>query len=654
MKLNELNAIQPSAVNSEDNLYLLHKISAQEFEDKKINIGDMASAIPYDNTESELDATNLQDAIDEIAQDGGASSLNDLNDVDIVQPDAKQLLQYNSSSHSWENVKYIEGNSNTASGVYSHAEGDHTSATGGSSHTEGYYTTAEDFTAHAEGERTTASGYISHAEGSWTTASGRYSHSEGEHTIALGSHAHAEGHYTKAQGNCSHAEGNGEINDTVVYVLASGYGSHAEGGQTKATGNYAHAEGAITQATNFQAHSEGKSTIASGENSHAEGYQTQATHFQAHAEGNGTQAKQNNAHAEGYYTQATNFQAHSEGKSTIASGQNSHAEGIYTKASGNASHAEGSGMYDDSGEEPAISYNEASGFASHAEGYYTQAEGVGSHAEGYQTTANGNYSHAGGLSAKAVGKSSFIHGANFSDYSFSFQFALDLSSISDRHLDGKYYFDNACDFNGKTITIKLLNPDKRFSSLFYKLDLNAGLSINDQTTHQSVYGFGYVFTGPFVFSTANNYSISLIPTIPSTTTTIPAHTYITEEQCILSREGGYTGLTNTSSEANGSESIVLGTGLNAIGNSQTVIGTLNSTDDTKAFILGNGKVNYAGETVGTDITVTRSNALTVDWDGNLETAGTIKALNIPDPPTTDGTYTLTCTVLNGVATYSWT
>ena len=163
-----------------------------------------------------------------------------------------------------------------------------------------------------------------------------------------------------------------------------------------------------------------------------------------------------------------------------------------------------------------------------------------------------------------------------------------------------------------------------------------------------------MFTGPFVFSAANNYSISLIPTIPSTTMTIPAHTYITEEQCILSRGGGYTGLTNTSSEANGSESIVLGTGLNAIGNSQTVIGTLNSTDDTKAFILGNGKVNYAGETVGTDITVTRSNALTVDWDGNLETAGTIKALNIPDPPTTDGTYTLTCTVLNGVATYSWT
>ena len=30
-----------------------------------------------------------------------------------------------------------------------------------------------------------------------------------------------------------------------------------------------------------------------------------------------------------------------------------------------------------------------------------------------------------------------------------------------------------------------------------------------------------------------------------------------------------------------------------------------------------------------------------------------KLTNIPDPPTTDGTYTLTCTVLNGEATYSW-
>ena len=27
---------------------------------------------------------------------------------------------------------------------------------------------------------------------------------------------------------------------------------------------------------------------------------------------------------------------------------------------------------------------------------------------------------------------------------------------------------------------------------------------------------------------------------------------------------------------------------------------------------------------------------------------------LPDPPTTDGTYTLTCTVTNGVPTYSWT
>lgn len=28
-------------------------------------------------------------------------------------------------------------------------------------------------------------------------------------------------------------------------------------------------------------------------------------------------------------------------------------------------------------------------------------------------------------------------------------------------------------------------------------------------------------------------------------------------------------------------------------------------------------------------------------------------VNIPNPPTTDGTYTLKCTVASGVATYSW-
>lgn len=55
-----------------------------------------------------------------------------------------------------------------------------------------------------------------------------------------------------------------------------------------------------------------------------------------------------------------------------------------------------------------------------------------------------------------------------------------------------------------------------------------------------------------------------------------------------------------------------------------------------AFIIGNGTSDNA-----------RSNALTVDWDGNLV------CNNIPAAPTTDGNYVLKCSIVDGVATYSW-
>lgn len=54
------------------------------------------------------------------------------------------------------------------------------------------------------------------------------------------------------------------------------------------------------------------------------------------------------------------------------------------------------------------------------------------------------------------------------------------------------------------------------------------------------------------------------------------------------------------------------------------------------MVLGNGTAYDA-----------RSNALTVDWNGNLV------CNNIPAPPAGDGTYNLQCSIVDGVATYSW-
>ena len=60
------------------------------------------------------------------------------------------------------------------------------------------------------------------------------------------------------------------------------------------------------------------------------------------------------------------------------------------------------------------------------------------------------------------------------------------------------------------------------------------------------------------------------------------------------------------------------------------------TNSKYVLVIGNG-TNYNA----------RSNALTVDWDGNLV------CNNIPAPPSSDGNYVLQCSVSSGVATYSW-
>lgn len=66
-------------------------------------------------------------------------------------------------------------------------------------------------------------------------------------------------------------------------------------------------------------------------------------------------------------------------------------------------------------------------------------------------------------------------------------------------------------------------------------------------------------------------------------------------------------------EARGGNSHTGGKGTIAIGDNQTVIGRYNITDNSKAFIVGNGNSNSD-----------RSNAFSIDWDGNLENTNSIK------------------------------
>ena len=107
---------------------------------------------------------------------------------------------------------YAAGIATIASGNASHAEGKDTTASGSSSHAEGDGTTASGVNSHSEGNGTIASGYYSHAEGLSTTASGYYSHAEGEGTIASSPHQHVQGYYNledKAN-KYAHIVGNGD------------------------------------------------------------------------------------------------------------------------------------------------------------------------------------------------------------------------------------------------------------------------------------------------------------------------------------------------------------------------------------------------------------------------------------------------------------
>jgi len=136
---------------------------------------------------------------------------------------------------------------------------------------------------------------------------------------------------------------------------------------------------------------------AVGKFSHAEGENTQANGMSSHAEGGNTITAGGYTHAEGWSTKATMMAAHAEGQFSVSTAQASHAEGYRTLAWGIASHAEG---YDAT----------AGGHSSHAEGNNTKANGKYSHAEGVGTTASEQASHAEGSETTASGEGSHAEG----------------------------------------------------------------------------------------------------------------------------------------------------------------------------------------------------------------------------------------------------
>ena len=298
--------------------------------------------------------------------------------------------------------------------------------------------------------------------------------------------------------------------------------------------------------------------------SFTEGYNTTASGNRSHAEGSDTIASGHASHAEGINTIASGYYSHAEGSDTIASGSTSHAEGINTIASGYHSHAEGRGTI-------------ASGGTSHAEGYFTIASGGYSHAEGENTIASGESSHAegGGIlkSIKLTGE------ANATLYKVNY---IDNYGVNDY-----IKYDNKL--------IKIIDTN----SIELTITVESTLSENE-LNGESCYVYSSS-TASGKHSHAEGYR--------TTASGDYSHTegYDTVASGRISHAEGYDTV------ASGESSHAEGYCTKAFGQYQHTHGKYNIEDSASTYvhIIGNGAI------------FARSNAHTLDWDGNAWYSGDV-------------------------------
>ena len=419
------------------------------------------------------------------------------------------------------------------------------------------------------------------------------SHAEGKTTCAAGSCSHTEGQNTKTYDYYAHAEG---------YNTYAGYAGHAEGASSSACGWQCHAEGYGTYTGSNYSHAEGNYSRAMGTACHAEGQNCVATGNYSHSEGYGSYAANSGTHAEGYNCSSLGYDSsHAEGGRSVAYGSSSHAEGYQTCAMGNASHAEGYQTLADPGY----------GYYAHTEGYrttayyYAHAEGnttyacYHSHAEGYFTSAMGsNGSHAEGNCSCATGSnSSHAEGyqtlATASNGSHSEGYYTSAFGINGSHAGGDHALAKAQSSFAHGLYTEAKNiAETAFGR--YNASTDNGSSWPEYQANTSYYyNVNYPtyvkYDGKIYFLTSS--------------TPVPAGPF---DPSYWEEIGSY------------SEN-----------------GTL--------FSVGNGRfVNGAP---------LRSNAFEVLDDGTANLNG--KSVIAANAPLADGTYTLQCTVSNGIPTFFW-
>ena len=532
---------------------------------------DGAGKVPSDQLPSYVDDVLEFDTIDDFPSNGQS---------DKIYVDTQTNLTYRWSGSSYiligglknlvdgsENgsIRHIYAepeDGNYSLGISAVAIGEVSKASGNYSFAEGYNTTASGLDSHAEGYKTTASNYESHAEGDETTASGNSSHAEGINTTASGDSSHAEGSITTASGSHSHAEG--------ASTTASGNSSHAEGWDTIASGAYSHASGRGTKAITMLQTVIGSYNVTDT----SKGSEVSKGKY-AFIIGNGTDVDHpSNALAVDWEGNVESDGDITDGSGNILSNkQDALVSGTNIKTinnqsllgSGNISISGGSGLQnlvDGSSISSLRSVGSTEEDSSYTLGSYAFTEGYGTKASGYASHAEGYETEASGFVSHAEG-----YGTEASnDYSHSEGYET-IASEDCSHAEG----------------------DETEASGFASHAEGGETIASGSDSHAE----GGQTTASGSRSHAEGYNTTA--------------------------SGNSSHAEGSSTTASGQSSHAGGYYTTAQRKSQTAIGEYNILDTTGstttrgkyAFIIGNGTATYA-----------RSNAFTVDWNGNVESAGT--------------------------------
>ena len=463
----------------------------------------------------------------------------------------------------------------------------------------------------------------------------------------------------------------GEGSSAIGYITtASGNFSHAEGGGTIASGIYSHAEGNYSRALDTYSHAEGSRTTASGISSHAEGYNTIASEYSSHAEGDSTTA--------------SGYSSHAEGDNTTASGYSSHAEGNFTKASSKYQHVQGRYNIEDTANKYAHIVGNGKNDKS------TNYEEVRSNAHTLDWEGNAwfagevqgsNIPHVISEETVLTVPAASIDKTKAAAASVDAPYKLDVSSVFTMD-DTKEYFIT---YGGKTFNID--NDDinirvgynaegtedaTKTQIVIYKLDttnitdikvvakeiqyldniyLDKDLKIKNSISvgnrmgaigkYSSAIGGSVIASGDYSHAEGNLTKASgdFSHSEGSFTT---ASGYSSHAECdTTTASGDYSHAEGNSTTASGDSSHAEGDNTTASGNYgshaegyytkassgyQHVQGRYNIEDTANkyAHIVGNGKNDSS-----TNFEEVRSNAHTLDWEGNAWYAGQVEGTNLP-------------------------